>query len=420
MNPNIGTRSFSACVGVVALWVSNGLAGETRRVESPDPAAPIRLAKGLLDGADDATWGLPEIPHVEVKTIYRANEKIGTFVNHPQLAFFKGQMYCAFQLCPANEDASDSVAVYNRSADLNKWTAPEVIGPPTTDHTFRASVGWLQDGDQLHALILRRDNSPPGEVTVTEYRTSSDGENWSDLRVLLPDIMGSESARAITPGGRILFLGHGHQIENGTAAHKACSYYHDGTDFSEGWKESVYPQELVMYASGEKPISRIIEASWFRRLNGELVLVSRDLLRSGYIFAAVSKDRGATWGESLLTNIPDSSNMQCAGNLPDGTCYMLTTPGLVSKVDSRLQPRTPLILWLSNDGVLFDRAFLIRSVPPPRRFDGKSKTVGYSYVGSLVHNGFLYVSYATNKEDIEMSCIPLAALKEKQATGKSR
>lgn len=397
----------------MSLWSVVSLAGETRRVESPHSNATIRLAEGLLGETDDATWGLSEIPDVEVKTVYRANQETGTFVNHPQLAFFKGKMYCAFQLCPVGEDSTDSVSVYSRSANLNQWSAPEIIGPPTADDTFRASVGWLPYGDQLHALILRRDDSPPGEVTVTEYRTTTDGKNWSDLGVLLPEMMGGESARAITPEGRVLFLGHGHRVEDGTAAHKACSYYHDGGDFSKGWKESVYPQELVLYASGNKPISRIIEASWFGRSNGELVLISRDLLRSGYVLAAVSTDRGESWGESLLTNIPDSSNMQCGGNLPDGTCYMITTPGLVDKVDSRLQPRTPLVLWLSDDGVEFDRAFLIRSTPPPRRFKGKSKTAGYSYVGSLVHDGFLYISYATNKEDIEMSCIPLAALKKK-------
>ena len=401
------------------LWMGIGLlsaaslAGETRRVESPNPEATIRLAEGLLDGADDATWGLSKIPDVEVKTIYRANPETGTFVNHPQLAFFKGKMYCAFQLCPVGEDSTDSVSVYSRSANLNEWSATETVGPPTTDDTFRASVGWLQHGDRLHALVLRRDELPPGEVTVTEYRTSTDGETWSDLNVMLPEMMGSESPRPIAPGGRVLFLGHGHRVVDGTAAHRACSYYHAGDDFSKGWKESVYPQEVVMYASGKKPIARIIEASWFRRPNGELVLVSRDLLRSGHVFAAVSRDRGESWGESLPTHIPDSSNMQCAGNLPDGTCYLVTTPGRVDKTGSNLQPRTPLVLWLSDDGVIFDRAFLIRSTPPPRRFEGKSKTVGYSYVGSLVHDGFLYISYATNKEDIEMSCIPLGALKKR-------
>ncbi len=395
---------------VFSLFAAAVNAGETRRIESPNPAAPIRLAAGLLDGADDAVRGLPEIPGASVRVIYRANEKTGTFVNHPQLAFFKGRMYAAFQLCPSNEDSSDSVAVCSSSADLDGWTAPEVIGPPAEGDIFRASVGWLQDADRLYALILRRDSD--GEVTETEYRSSTDGQSWSDLKMLVPDMMGSAGGRAIAPGGRTLLLGHGYREVGGQRQRESFVYYHDGIDFSKGWKQAVTPQEILKYSTADKVTARGIEPDWFRRPNGELVQVYRDLVRSGYVLASVSADQGEHWSVPLLTDIPDSSNMQCAGNLPDGTCYMITTPGPVNIRNDRLQPRTPLVLWLSDDGAVFDRAFLVRRDPPPRRFEGKSKTFGYSYVGSLVRDGVLYIAYATNKEDVEMSCIPLDALKK--------
>ncbi|QHI69401.1 exo-alpha-sialidase [Tichowtungia aerotolerans] len=391
-------------------FVLSVAAVEVRRVESPAPEAPIRLATGLLKSPDDATWGLPEIPDAEVKTVYRGNTETGTFVNHPQLAVFKDRMYVAFQLCPANEDSSDSVAVYSSSTDLNKWTAPEVIGPPADGHIFRASAGWMQDDDHLYALIIRRDDT--GQITSTEYRASTDGQNWSELGMLLPDMMAGGNSRAVTPGGRMLILGHGHHDDEGQFVRDARSYYHDGGDLLKNWKRSVYPQETVEVARQGRFMGREVEAHWFRRPDGMLVLVSRDILRSGYVMAAESRDDGASWGRSLLTNIPDSSNKQCAGSLPDGTCYMITTPGPVEKND-RLQPRTPLVLWLSDDGVVFDRAFLIRRAPAPLRFEGKSKTFGYSYFSSLVHDGVLYIAYATNKEDIEMSCIPLEALERK-------
>lgn len=409
MKKNTVKKGF--CLGaVIGLFCVTTNAGETRRVEAPNPAAPIRLGDGFLGGADDATWGLSEIPSAEVKVIYRASEKTGTFVNHPQLAFFKNRMFVAYQLCPSNEDSSDSVAVYSSSSDLNEWTAPEVIGPPADGGTFRASVGWLQDEDQLCALVLRRDLI--GEVTETEYRSSIDGKSWSDLKMLIPDMMGSANGRAITPGGRTLLLGHGHREVSGQRQRVAFVYYHDGSDFSKGWKRAETPQEILKYSKADKVTSRGLEPDWFRRPTGELVQVYRDIVRSGYVLASVSADRGEHWSVPLLTHIPDSSNMQCAGNLPDGTCYLITTPGPVNKNTPRLQPRTPLVLWLSADGVVFDRAFLVRRAPPSRRFEGKSKTFGYSYVGSLVHDGFLYIAYATNKEDIEMSCIPLASLRK--------
>ena len=49
------------------------------------------------------------------------------------------------------------------------------------------------------------------------------------------------------------------------------------------------------------------------------------------------------------------------------------------------------------------------------RFDGRYKRIGYSYPKSLVHDGFLYVSYATNKERIELTRIPVEALERSAA-----
>ncbi|QHI69414.1 exo-alpha-sialidase [Tichowtungia aerotolerans] len=399
---------FKKTVLIWGMIVLSCLAGERRRVQLPDPNAPIRVSSELLKKADDATWGLPEIPGVELKTVYRANPETGTFVNHPQLAFFKGRMYVGFQLCPSNEDSNDSVAVYSSSVDLKTWTAPEVIGPPAEGNYFRASVGWMQDEKNLYALVLRRDEI--GTVNETEYRVTSDGKTWSDLEVLVPDMMGSAGARPITPGGRFLLSGHGDRERNGAVQYETVFYYHDGDDLSKGWVRSDSSHEILKYGSSDRVMSRGIEADWFRRPDGVLVQVQRDVVRSGYVMACVSDDQGATWGHPFLTDIPDSSNMQCAGNLPDGTCYMITTPGPVHVPNDNLQPRMPLVLWLSRDGTVFDRAFLIRSTPPVRRYEGKSKTAGYSYVGALAHEEFLYITYATNKEDVEISCVPLVGL----------
>lgn len=69
-------------------------------------------------------------------------------------------------------------------------------------------------------------------------------------------------------------------------------------------------------------------------------------------------------------------------------------------------------MWQSSqtDGLHFDRAYLLRSGGndlQPQRYPGKYKTLGYSYPKSMVHDGNLYVAYATNKEDVECTVIPL-------------
>ena len=120
--------------------------------------------------------------------------------------------------------------------------------------------------------------------------------------------------------------------------------------------------------------------------------------------ASVSQDRGEIWSKPQITNIPDARTKQCAGNLPDGTSYMVCCPANGKR-------RWPLVLLLSQDGVRFDKAILLRSGKaddlPSRRYEDKYKTLGFSYPKAFVYNNSLYVGYSVNKEDVQCTIIPL-------------
>ena len=80
-------------------------------------------------------------------------------------------------------------------------------------------------------------------------------------------------------------------------------------------------------------------------------------------------------------------------------------------IDSRT--RIPLAITLSQDGKLFDRAYLLRSGGTdlqPLRDEGQYKRVGFSYPKSMMWKDFFYAAYATNKEDAEITRVPLASL----------
>lgn len=137
-------------------------------------------------------------------------------------------------------------------------------------------------------------------------------------------------------------------------------------------------------------------------------MVMRDQASSFFKLASVSHDNGANWSQPVLTNMPDSRSKQSAGNLPDGTAYLVGNP----TTDKR---RFPLVVALAADAFHFDQAFLLRAGGddlPAKRFEGRFKRAGFSYPKSIVWDGYLYVSYATNKEDIEISRIPLTSLEE--------
>ena len=103
--------------------------------------------------------------------------------------------------------------------------------------------------------------------------------------------------------------------------------------------------------------------------------------------------------------MPDSCAKQSAGNLSDGKAFLVNAPN-TGKV------RIPLALTLSKDGARFDRAFLLRGQAdlPPLRYPGKYKHPGFHYPKSVVWNGYLYVGYAVNKEDVGLTRVPLSSL----------
>ena len=78
--------------------------------------------------------------------------------------------------------------------------------------------------------------------------------------------------------------------------------------------------------------------------------------------------------------------------------------------------RIPLTITLSADGRLFDRSYLLRGAfdLQPLRDEGQYKRPGYHYPKSVIWKDHLYVAYATNKEDVELTRVPLQGIVGKQ------
>jgi hypothetical protein len=137
-------------------------------------------------------------------------------------------------------------------------------------------------------------------------------------------------------------------------------------------------------------------------------MIFRDQHSTFRKLASISYDTAKTWTTPVLVGTTDSRAKQCAGNLPDGIAYMVNNP-------SGNKNRFPLAITLSRDGFHFDSAHLLRAGGDdlqPMRYPGKYKRAGYSYPKSVIWDHYLYVSYATNKEDVELTRIPLAVLRE--------
>ena len=371
-------------------------------------AQMLYIPDGVIDTTKHATVGLKPAKEVKTVTIFKATELSDHYANGVVLSAFKGKLYCMWQSSPKDEDSDDTRVVYSISHDDgNTWSKPMTLAAPSRDY-YCTSGGWQVWGDTLIAFIdtWEKGLSPRGGKTC--YMTSSDGLKWSKMQPVRM-IDGSEMNGVLEqdpyrlPDGRIIGATH---FMPGL---HVCPVFTDDPRGISGWQKGQFEAEDIGKTSRE------IEPSQYLQPDGTIVMLFRDQSSSFYKLVSVSKDRGETWTKTTLTSFPDARTKQCAGNLPDGTSFIVSCPVPAKR-------RWPLVLHLSGDGKKFGQAILLRSGTPgdlpPRRYDGRYKTLGYSYPKAIVHNGKLYISYSTNKEDVECTIVTIA--KPKTTTAQKR
>ena len=354
------------------------------------------IADGLINTADTLTLGLPANKNVRTVRVFSPTDCDRHYANGAVLTVFKNAMYCMWQSSTTDEDAPETCVVYSRSNDEGlTWSEPQVLAA-ATDTAYCTSGGWMAQGDSLTAFI----NVWPTGITPTGGYTycarSSDGRSWTAPRpVMMAD--GSRMNGVIEqdfchmPDGRMAGAAHMqpglHLTPIFTDDTTGCSGWHTGT--------------MATHDRGRQ--SQELEPSIYMQPDRTLVMVQRDQKGSYRKMASVSRDRGATWTEPMVTNIPDARVKQSAGNLADGTAFLVgNTTGA--------KRRFPLVALFSADGACFDRAILLRSGGSDlqsRRYPGKAKTIGYNYPKSIAYNGCLYVAYTTNKEDVEVTVVSM-------------
>jgi hypothetical protein len=361
---------------------------------------PFQVRPGLFDLLQPDTLGLSVAPGAETFTIFRPQEDTDKYSHGVVLLPFKGHLYAQWQSSSKDEDAIDTWVAYSRSEDGKKWSAPMTL-IPKRENGICTSGGWWTDGKTLVAYINVWPNQPGvPRGGYTQYMTSTNGIKWSVPKPLLNNegkpINGIfEQDPHALPDGRIINAIH---EQPGLVI---SPYYTDDPKGITGWTKG-HMQNLPYTGT----VSRELEPSWFYRTDGTIVMVFRDQNNTYQKLASVSTDRGKTWSTPVLTDMPDCRAKQSAGNLPDGTAFQVNNP-------SGNKKRIPLVVTLSKDGNLFDKAYLLRSGGTDLqalRYEGRYKSSGYSYPKSIIWKNYLYVSYATNKEDVELTRVPLSSL----------
>lgn len=390
---------------------------------------------------DDYLQYLPTSDITTVTVADGANTWANKCNNGVVITEFKGNLYCMWQTSAEKEDTPDTYVVCSTSSNGGAtWTTPTTLCATTTDG-FTSSGGWLvsKDGSTLTAYIntwLAKDgyNNEAEWGTYkptsgyTRYMQTTDGLNWTtpaDVTMYngntLSAIFEQDPNVIDLPDGqgqRIICAGHFENIGNKYDAGLYVNpIYADYTSNGiTGWKQANFS-----FTELNGTQSREMEPSLFQKSNGDLIMIFRDNLKidaSGNdgekythrIRASISHDYGLTWTTPVETGMLDSKSKQCAGNLPDGTAFIVNNP-----VQS--ETRCPLVIHLSADGHTFNKAYIIRDGlartndhPIGLQARDASAGSGYCYPKAMVSGDYLYISYSTHKEDVEYTRIKLDAI----------
>jgi hypothetical protein len=373
-----------AVVSLVSMGLANGI--------------PFIVVKDLFNQSDTEGLSLSIADGTETITVFAPTETTDQFSNGVVMTAFKGHLYCQWQSSAKDEDSQDTWLAYSRSENGKDWTEPLVLAESIANG-YCSSGGWWLAGDTLVAYINTwpATNIPRGGYT--RYSLTTDGLNWTMPKALL--MANGDTLKGIfeqdphaLPSGRIVNAAH---FQPGLVINPI---YTDDPKGISGWLKA----DFTNITTGD--VSRSIEPSWFTNDDGHLTMTFRDQTNTYFKLASVSTDEGESWSTPVLTNMPDARTKQSAGNLPDGTAYLVGNP-----VNNSV--RIPLTVTLSKDGRVFNTSYVLRKGGDDLqtlRFSGTAKRLGYHYPKSMVHNGYLYVSYATNKEDVQYTRVPISKL----------
>ncbi|MCP5548188.1 MAG: exo-alpha-sialidase [Akkermansiaceae bacterium] len=384
----------------IRLWLIAGFLAGAGACLRAEETVPISVSAGLFDLKNERTLGLEELPGARSFTVFRP-EADGNHYNHGAVpVVFRGRLWVQWQSSARDEDAADTRVMFAVSDDMGeRWERPQVLAAPR-DGAVVTNGGWVTDGERLVAFLNIWPQGQDPRGGHLEWTETTDGKTWSEpQRATMKDgssFMGvMEQDLRQAGGGRLVSAAH---FQPGL--HVAPCHTRDPLGKS-GWVRAAMPGAEDLGAT-----SRAMEPGWFVRRDGSLVMTFRDQKGSFRVMAAESSDGGKTWSAPVVTSLPDSRSKQSAGNLPDGTAFLVNNP-------TGCKRRSPLVMSLSKDGRHFDRAYLLRTLGEDvetMRREGRYKRDGFSYPKCHVSDSFIIVACAVHKERIEITRVPVAAL----------
>ena len=351
---------------------------------------PIQLADGLLDLQQADGLGLETIEGKNT-LLYQASEKTHKFCHHANLAVFQQRLFMIWSSGLVDEDSPGQRILMSWSSDGETWKSPLWLTGEKNEICVAAGFHVYDDTLVAYFTVTGGTNFHPDTALYAIH--SRDGMKWSDRKRITSGFY-IEGPRPLA-NGRLLLAGE--YVDPSRAERRMRILISDDPSGLGSWKEVlIIPPDLLVFGYTEPGL-------FLTRRSTQATLLFRNY--SGTLYASSSTNNGDSWSVPEKTNYPDSTARIAAGNLPGGGAY------IINNASATQFDRRQLVLGLSRNGVLFDRAFLVRSEPTSMRFEGKHKLDGWQYPHALTWKRHFYVAYTINKEDVGITRIPLRQLR---------
>jgi len=371
--------------------------------------------------SDEMNSKLNLLENTETFTLYTAVPETGTFSHHSHICYYKGVLYATWDNQVNDENSSGQRGLMRRSADGGKtWSPFEELFPPQ-DRQVPASEAFIGTRFQTSNGFAIIDDVLYAVTDVAEWAGSSIEEK---KRVGIGSLCRSVDEDG-SPGEILWLEDEAPDPVAGFPSYKAADRMMI-EKFDTYFKQP--GNEIQLDFNTPKPLSddnhRLTEPVPSYRLDdGTCVRLYRDMgskeavtqkekedSKSRRNYASFSFDDGMNWTVPTRTGFPDACSRSNAGKLPDSQIYVINN--IIPMNPGGLGGRSMLAISLSRDGLNFDRVAIIRFIPPPQKYKGLEKTIGYQYPHSVVVDNDLWVMYSVNKEDVEVTRIPLDELYE--------
>ncbi len=352
-------------------------------------------------------------PILEKNKVYEATEN-AQYSHHPYICRFNGQYIALFSNGIVHEDDAGQRAVISYSSDFINWTKPHALDVTGNSQSVDTACGLFVYGDTLYVYVGtyfydKKHTQESGnrvfedkghENTRLYVLTSKDGVHFSK-----PIYTGLRMVPNMSPkimkSGEVVICGNFLMPVN----KQFSDNFNDWEICGLKTQQLVDDSETFYAVSESLGIETVVcEADIFERNNDEYVALFRSQKKEffGFLYASFSSDL-RNWSLPEKTLFTNDTSKFSVGKLSDGRFYYVGN-SLVGG------GRNPLVLSLSKDGENFNKHFVLGEEKPTIKYRGFAKFGAYGYPYAFEDEGYLYVIYSVNKEDIEACRVKISDL----------